>query len=184
MCERTTLISVPHDKHKICRAEVCFGQMSEDDLGFSLRCKPRRAEKSRGFTLGDRVACAVEDADATGEFTVWAAGTVSNVDYDVENDATELGLNWNWTGGAGVMPYRVLLDLCDGGSAPAPAQQQQSHSSLSRPRPRSRHVFVHRDVHWLLRGLELQPAGPRQSADGSRAGPSIHTLICSTGRLN
>jgi hypothetical protein len=123
------------------------------------------------------VACAVEDADGTGEFTVWAAGTVSNVDYDVENDATELGLKWNWAGGAGVMPYRVLLDTCDGGSAPAPAQQKQSHSSFSRPRPRSRHVFVHRDVHWLLRGLDLQPAGPRQSPDGSRAGRPLITHL-------
>lgn len=135
------LISVPYDEQSICRAEVCFGQMSERDLGFSLCSRPQRAEKSRGFAVGDRVACAVEDA--TGEYTAWAAGTVCDVGYDVEEEATQLGLTW--AGGTYVMPYRVLLD---GGS--------------------SSHVFVHRDVHWLLRDLALQPAGPRQSVDGSR----------------
>ena len=30
------------------------------------------------------------------------------------------------------------------------------------------HVLAHRDVHWLVRDLALQPAGPRQSEDGTR----------------
>jgi hypothetical protein len=155
------LISVPRDEQWVCRAEVCFGQMCDDDLGFALRCKPARAYGgTRGFAVGDRVACAVEDA--TGEYTVWAAGTVSDVDYDVEQDAAKLGLTWNFTGMACLMPYRVLLDdTADGGSA---RQQQPPQQKRQRPR----HVYVHRDAHWLLRDLALQPAGPRQSKDGAR----------------
>jgi hypothetical protein len=30
-------------------------------------------------------------------------------------------------------------------------------------------VLVHRDEHWLIRDLALQPEGPRQAADGTRA---------------
>ena len=29
-------------------------------------------------------------------------------------------------------------------------------------------MLVHRDVHWLVRDLTLQPIGPRQSLDGTR----------------
>ncbi len=29
-------------------------------------------------------------------------------------------------------------------------------------------VLVHRDEHWLIRDLSLQPEGPRQAADGTR----------------
>ena len=45
--------------------------------------------------------------------------------------------------GGGTVPYRVVLDC---GAA----------------------VLVHRDEHWLIRDLELQPAGPRTAADGTR----------------
>jgi hypothetical protein len=136
------LISVPYDENKICRAEVCFGQLSKADIGFTLRCKPQRKEThARRFGVGDRVACAVESAD--GEYTVWAAGAVADVDYNVEPDASEAGLTWSFSGGAGIVPYRVLLDS-------------------------GAHVFVHRDVHWLVRDLALQPAGLRQAEDGSR----------------
>ena len=30
-------------------------------------------------------------------------------------------------------------------------------------------MLVHRDEHWLIRDLALQPEGPRQAADGTRA---------------
>ncbi len=58
-------------------------------------------------------------------------------------------MNWDWQKTNGVVPYRVLLDG-DGSEQPQP------------------HVHVHRDVHWLVRDLALQPAGPRQSEDGTR----------------
>ena len=140
------LISVPHDEGSVCRAEVCFGHF-HDALGFTLRCKPARREtKNPRFGVGDRVACAIEDE--SGDYTVWAAGKVSDVDYDIEPDVMmqdrELGLSWDWTKKTGVIPYRVLLD-----------------SGVS--------VYAHRDVHWLVRDLTLQPAGPRQAADGTRA---------------
>lgn len=139
------LISVPYDEGSICRAEVCFGKR-DDALGFSLRCKPVRSETQKPrFDLGERVACAIEDE--SGDYTVWAAGKVSDVGYNLEPDVMvwdrELGLSWDWTKKTGVIPYRVLLD-----------------SGI--------HVYVHRDVHWLVRELALQPAGPRQSADGTR----------------
>jgi hypothetical protein len=155
------LISVPYDETSICRPEVCFGKMSMGDLGFTLRCKPRRQLKSekRRFALGERVACAVEDA--SGDYTVWAAGTVSDVEYNVEPDATELSLQWDWSAGAGMIPYRVLLDASDG------AQPQ--------------HVYVHRDEHWLVRDLKLQPAGPRQAEDGTRELKRLVKRRCDAG---
>ena len=140
------LISVPHDEGSLCRAEVCFGRR-DDALSFTLRCKPvRRPNQAQRFGAGDLVACAIEDE--SGDYSVWAAGRVSDVDYNVEQDVMmkdrDFGLSWNWTKKTGVIPYRVLLDSGE-------------------------HVYVHNDVHWLLRDLALQPAGPRQSADGTRA---------------
>ena len=136
------LTSVPHDDNGLCRAEVCFGQYPHGALAFTLRCKPLRPDMQKPrFGLGDRVSCAVEDM--SGLFTVWAAGKVTAVNYDVEQDARELGLSWDWAKISGVMPYRVLLD--NGAT-----------------------VLVHRDAHWLVRDLALQPAGPRQAADGTR----------------
>ena len=139
------LISVPHDVNSLCRAEVCFGKMA-GALSFTMRCKPLRKESGKlRFGVGERVACAVEDD--SGEFTVWEAGTIAEVDYDMERDAMEcerdLALSWDWTKRSGVVPYRVMLD---GGGG----------------------VLVHRDTHWLVRDLTLQPAGPRQSEDGTR----------------
>ena len=96
-----------------------------------------------GDATRNRVACAVESSD--GEYTAWAAGVVTDVDYDVKPDAIEQGLTWDWDGGGGVMPYRVRLERSGA------------------------HVYVHRDVHWLVRDLALQPEGPRQAEDGTRA---------------
>ena len=138
---------MPHDENAICRAEVCFGKASKGDLGFTLRCKPSRSTSARKrFAVGDRVACAVEDA--TGEYTAWDAGTVVDVDYNIEPDAAEMTLTWNFANGAGIIPYRVKLDT------PGTIGTQ--------------HVFVHRDVHWLIRDLALQSPGPRQAEDGTR----------------
>ena len=141
------LISVPFDENTICRAEICFGLASKGDLGFTLLCKPRKSKAGkRRFGVGDRVACAVEDA--TGEYTCWDAGTVVDVDYNVEPDAMEVRLTgWDWSAGVGIVPYRVLLD---------------------RGSQYSQHVYVHSDVHWLIRELALQPAGPRQAESGWR----------------
>ena len=135
------LISVPHDDNDYCLAEVCFGQQGVGALWFSLRCIPQRETKMRRFGVGDRVACAVEDA--TGKYTVWAAGKVAEMNYSVESDAREQSLELKWVRGTGIIPYRVLLD-----------------SGI--------HVLVHRDEHWLVRDLALQPAGSRQCEDGTR----------------
>ena len=134
------LISVPRDKNHTCRAEVAFGQAPED-LFFSLRCKPQRKSRGLRFAVGDRVACAVEDA--TGDYTTWVPGQVTDVHYDAEPDARAISLEWDWANGAGILPYRVLLD-----------------SGVR--------VLVHRDEHWLVRDLALQPPAPRQAEDGTR----------------
>ena len=146
------LISVPSDDNSLCRAEVCFGHRSvklasgSSALSFTLRCKPQaKGSQKPRFCVADRVTCAIEDE--SGDFTVWSAGKVTEVDYNLEQDVMcedrDFALGWNWAKRPGVVPYRVLLD-----------------SGVA--------VNVHRDVHWLVRDLALQPAGPRQSEDGTR----------------
>ena len=146
------LISVPSDDNSLCRAEVCFGHRSVklasgcSALSFTLRCKPQaKGGQKLRFCVADRVTCAIEDE--SGDFTVWSAGKVTDVGYDMEQDVMcedrDFALAWNWAKRPGVVPYRVLLD-----------------SGVA--------VNVHRDVHWLVRDLALQPAGPRQSEDGER----------------
>ena len=130
------LISVPADEYDVCRAEVCFGQRSEA-LWFTLFSLPsRRLAAKKRFSVGERVACAVEDE--SDDYSVWAAGTVLDVDFSVEQDAKALLPDREWEGNAAVVPYRVQLDNgCK--------------------------VLVHRDEHWLLRDLKFQAAGPRQT---------------------
>ena len=91
--------------------------------------------------LSPQVACAVEDD--TDNFTVWAAGTVSAVNFSVAEAAETLLPTREWEGDAGLVPYQVQLD-----------------NGLT--------VLVHRDEHWLVRDLALQAEGPRQGADGAR----------------
>lgn len=138
------LISVPKDDYDLCRAEVCFGQRA-GALYFTLFCLPpikQPANAKRRFDVGERVACAVEDE--TDDYSIWAAGTVLEVNYSVEKDATALLPQRDWEGDASIIPYRVQLDT---GSR----------------------VLVHRDEHWLVRDLALQAVGPRQAQKGSRA---------------
>lgn len=128
--------SAPEDTNDYVRAEVCFGQRS-DALLWTLRCLPqakaRGSRPSRRFRVGERVACAVENASDDG-YTEWAAGTVDAVDHPVDGFDGLAG---------GAVPYKVALDS---GAC----------------------VLVHRDEHWLVRDLALQPAGPRTSEDGTR----------------
>ena len=76
---RGRLIHVNHDTSAHCLAEVCFGKRASA-LYYTLYCRPR-GEAWR-FAAGDRVAVAVEDR--TGDFSVWAAGTVLSTSVDVE----------------------------------------------------------------------------------------------------
>ena len=130
------LVSVPKDIQDVVRAEVCFGARA-GALHFTRMCLPSHSKKrgARRFAVGERVACAVEDA--TSDFSDWAAGTVISVDHPIE--PLEEG------GVGGTVPYQVQLD--GGGGT----------------------VLAHRDEHWLVRELALQPAGPRVAADGVRA---------------
>ena len=132
------LISVSKDDYDICRAEVCFGQRA-GAMWFTLFCLPARSSVSkRRFASGERVACAVEDE--TNDYSVWAAGTVVDVNCSIAHEAKDLG----WGGSVAIVPYRVLLDSgC--------------------------HVLVHRDEHWLVRDLALQAAGPRQVPKGAKS---------------
>uniref|UniRef100_A0A7S0L8U5 Uncharacterized protein n=1 Tax=Coccolithus braarudii TaxID=221442 RepID=A0A7S0L8U5_9EUKA len=134
------LISVPCDEESHVRAEVCFGTRS-NSLRFTLCCLPLRPDKARRFREGERVACAIEGADERS--TIWAAGTVIDVDRCLESDASALIPERDWTGEGCKAPYRVQLDAgCK--------------------------VLVHRDEHWLIRDLRFQPDGSRQVAGGRR----------------
>ena len=134
------VFSVPQDLNTLVIAERCFGQR-EGDLLFTLFCMPTRLPKKLRFDVGERVACAVEDA--TDNYTDWKAGTVLGVNHSLENFAEKLLPIRDWGGDEALVPYRVELD-----------------NGFT--------VFVHRDEHWLIRDLALQAEGPRQSADGTR----------------
>ena len=129
------LISVPEDVNDLVRPEVCFGQRA-GALWFTLFCLPTRPSKTRRFAVGERVACAVEDA--TDTYTVWAAGVVLAVDPGLEPDDPEQFNEQQLRHLAGFkVPYHVQLDT-------------------------GRRVFVHKDEHWLVRDLRFQAEGPRQ----------------------
>ena len=83
------------DTNDYVRAEVCFGQAD-----ITLTCMPNKPADTRGkrFSVGQRVACAVEDA--TGSFSDWAAGTVTAVNYVVPE----------WPSDVAAVPYQVRLD--------------------------------------------------------------------------
>ena len=135
------LISVPKDIYDVCRAEVCFGQRA-GSLWFTLFCMPHRRLRmpAKRFGLGERVACAIEDE--SNDYSVWAAGTVTDLDYCVEKDASVMLPDRDWSGDKASVPYRVQLDL-------------------------GFNVLVHRDEHWLVRDLTLQAVGPRQKPQGT-----------------
>ena len=131
------LICVPRDENGVVRAEACFWHHADAGLPFTLACKPvRQASWPRRFGVGGRVAVAIEDA-AGASRPPWTAGTVLEVDYDAGREAKGIASSSEWPSADAVVPYRVLLDT--GGQ-----------------------VLVHRDEHWLVRDLRLQPAGPRQ----------------------
>jgi hypothetical protein len=145
-------ISLPQDDASMIRAEVCFG-LRPGGLYFTLYCLPTHSSSKRRFGVGERVACAIEDE--AGEYTNWAAGSVTDIDYTVERAAANMPPGSSWGGSAGrileralerqaIIPYRVHLDHGRG------------------------EVLVHRDEHWLIRDLELQMDGPRQAANGTR----------------
>jgi len=148
------LVSAPRDSDELIFTECCFGQRA-DALWFTLLAMPLRSLKTRRFALGERVAVAVEDASA--EYSVWRAGTVTELDCTVEADATGLlPEHRNWSGV--VVPYKVTLDqTCKESGC------EESSCSAS-----GREVLVHRDEHWLVRDLALQPEGARTAADGTR----------------
>lgn len=120
------LVSVPSDSNACIRPEVCFGAKA-GGRWFTLYCLPLQQPAKLRFCVGDRVACAVEDAKE--EFTIWEAGTIDAANFTVDE----------WEGEGGSVPYRIKLD-----SGPV--------------------VLAHRDVHWLVRDLALQHAGPRDNA--------------------
>lgn len=142
----SALISAPSDSNDTIRPEVCFGQ-SSDSLRVTLMCLPQ-VHKSipRRFQVGDRVACLIEDCPEDPTGTVWAAGTIEEVDVSMEAAAKEeLPHAWTsqWPLGVPAAPYRARLD-----------------NECS--------VLVHKDEHWLVRDLAHQPEGLCQGADGTR----------------
>jgi hypothetical protein len=133
------IISCPVDTNDAVRLEVCFGQDGDGPM-FTLWCLPQVNEGTaeRRFCVGERVACAVQAPDSTG--TVWAAGTVTEMEISMQ-EAAERHLPQGaaagkWPMGVPTVPYLVQLDC-------------------------GRSVLVQKDQHWLIRDLELQGEGSR-----------------------
>ena len=140
------LISAPEDSNGTIRPEVCFGQNAADGLMFTLACLPvQQKSKSvpRRFVVGERVACLIEDSVDDPQGTVWAAGTVSEVDVNMEKNVSDLLPERDFPFGVPPAPYRVALDKgCS--------------------------VLVHKDEHWLVRDLAYQTEGPCHCVGPSR----------------
>ena len=134
------LIAAPVDANDTIRPEVCFGQ-SSDSLEFTLMCLPaQHKSESRRFSVGERVACLIEDSVPDPQGTVWAAGTINEVDVSMETAAQKLveGSRMaprEWPLGVTAAPYRVQMD-------------------------KGFSVLVHKDEHWLVRDLAYQLEGP------------------------
>ena len=125
------LIAAPVDHPSVIRAEVCFGQRKESLL-LTLACLPEIKQQTQPklrFCIGDRVACALEDA--TNDCSLWGAGTVVDINYSVKKASEAVYPDRKWKGNPSLIPYRVNLDTgCK--------------------------VLVQRDEEWLVRALELQ----------------------------
>ena len=110
------LIAVPVDDSNVCAVEVCWGQKQTSPaqaaragaLWWTLFSLPTFQPKTRRFAVGDRVACAVEDD--TDQLSLWAPGTVQEVDISLEADASRVLPQLSWAGIANRVPYRVQLD--------------------------------------------------------------------------
>ena len=138
------LFSAPCDDNDTIRAEICFGR-STDGVVFTLYCLPQVcSSKPRRFAVGERVACAVEDCIPTPTGTVWAAGTVLELEVSMgaAAEARSSGRKWG-SSGVPCAAYRVQIDA--------------GYS-----------VLVHKDEHWLIRDLAHQAEGVRQGSCGSR----------------
>ena len=126
------LISAPNDTNDTIMAEVCFGQSAEEGLAFTLMCLPLQHKPvPRRFSVGERVACLIEESVPDPQGTVWAAGTVSEVEVSMEKAAKDHLPQRQWPFGVPVAPYRVSMD-------------------------KGFSVLVHKDEHWLVRDLAYQ----------------------------
>ena len=128
------VVCVPRDEPGVVRAEVCFGQRA-DTIPFALFCKPQKQNKARRFGVGDRVACAVEDA--SNDDIAWAAGTVTEVNFDVGPEAKLLSASWDWprsprwNGGSQYAAYQPPMI---GNSQVRACDQLEAHEHLERQR--------------------------------------------------
>jgi len=139
------LVSVFDDSDHVCRAEVCFGTRDKG-LWFTIFSIPHPPHKAKRFGVGARVAVAIEAGSSLEHHTLWKHGTVTDINFCVEEDARKL-VDGEWdgiTGAAACVPYRVRLDDNAG------------------------NVLAHRDEHWLVRDATLQPEAIRQGKDGVR----------------
>ena len=132
------LFFAPSDTNEHVRAEVCFGRRADSHV-WTLRCLPRA--KRRGAAGQTRARFRV------GERVVCAVEAMDD-NYTDWAAGTVAAVDHPIEGAEGVtpggrVPYQVALD--DGST-----------------------VLVHADEHWLLRDLNLQPAGARVAADGTR----------------
>ena len=145
------LIAVPADVSSTILPEVCFG-LRQDGAYFARDCLlPKgRCPPVLRFGVGDRVAVAVEDA--TGDFAAWRAGRVAAL-WARPADPREAEA---WREGDAAC-YAVDLD--------APAEPGAS-GGWSSPGAGGR-VLVHRDDHFLVRDLALQPAAGAPRAAGT-----------------
>ena len=91
------VVSVPSDNDACVQPEVCFGRKA--DAGWlTLACARRQSLVKLRFGVGDRVACAVEDA--TAGVGIWVAGTIQALRVVMDE----------WEGEGAPVPYRIALD--------------------------------------------------------------------------
>ena len=175
------MISAPRDKNEVVRAEVCFGQR-ERALQFTRYCLPLRQTNARRFQVGDRVTCAVEDA--SGDYSDWVAGKVTAVHHTVGGDAAAVDVSEAAAPRAVVPPPIPSTGAADAADGEEEGEEEESDEEVEEDEwevevqpmivpyqvllDSGSHVLVHRDEHWLMRHLKLQPPAPRTSADGTR----------------
>ena len=114
---------------------------------------PMQSLRQRCTISSIRSTASAMSSFAPGEALVVDEVCLSGRDID---DAKALLPDGDWEGEAGCVPYRVKLDSgCK--------------------------VLVHRDDHWLVRDLKLQPEGPRQAADGTRCLKRLEKRLVNDG---
>lgn len=144
------MISAPHDKDECVRMEVCF---TEAEWQVSRSLSAGRSSLALRFKVGDDVACLAlaTSHGRDGSSAEWSRARVRQVWPSLDPREPRTSSRYPLE----CVPY--LLELLDeDGEQGGPGGQGGFYEG----------VLCHRDDHYLVRDLALQPLGPR--ADRSR----------------